>query len=62
MLHNKNAILFFFHSVVARQCMEPSQVQGVDIPTGMIVQANVWQIHYDPKIWGKNPEQFKQER
>ncbi|VDH92143.1 putative cytochrome P450 CYP13A4 [Mytilus galloprovincialis] len=49
-------------TVVARQCMEPSKVQGIDIPSGMIVQANVWDIHYDPKIWGDNPEQFKPER
>jgi hypothetical protein len=28
----------------------------------MIIQANVWDIHYSSKLWGDNPEKFIPER
>lgn len=49
-------------TVVARKCMETSTVRGIEIPCGMIIQANVWDIHYNPNIWGDDPQQFKPER
>ncbi|KAJ8317594.1 hypothetical protein KUTeg_005498 [Tegillarca granosa] len=48
--------------VVARQCMESCNVNGYDIPEGMIIQANVWDVHYNPDIWGEDPEKFIPER
>lgn len=42
--------------------METSTVNGMEIPKGMIVQANVWDIHYNTEIWGDNPAEFIPER
>lgn len=47
---------------VARRCMNPCTVGGMDIPVGMCIQANVWTIHRDPEIWGPNTDQLDPER
>ncbi|KAL5015759.1 hypothetical protein ScPMuIL_005348 [Solemya velum] len=45
-------------SVTARQCMETSEVNGLVIEKDTIVQANVWDIHYDPEYWGEDTHTF----
>ncbi|XP_070210563.1 putative cytochrome P450 CYP13A4 [Littorina saxatilis] len=45
-------------TVIARQCQDTCQVEGLTIPSGMLVQANVWALHRDPKHWGTDPEAF----
>lgn len=49
-------------TVIARQCMEDTEVSGYKIKEGMIVQANVWELHYDKKVWGEDPSTFEPER
>ena len=55
-------ILFLLNRVIARQCMEDTNVLGHQIKEGMIVQANVWELHYDKEIWGQDPTTFEPER
>ncbi|CAG5120896.1 unnamed protein product, partial [Candidula unifasciata] len=45
-------------TVTARRCMEDCTVGGLRIPAGMLVHANLWDIHYDSKHWGHDPHQF----
>lgn len=45
-------------TVIARQCMRSSTVGAHQIEPGTIVQANVWELHYDKDTWGENPELF----
>ncbi|GAB1604006.1 cytochrome P450 3A24-like [Argonauta hians] len=50
-------------TVVARQAEVSCQVsEDLTIPKGMIVQANIWAIHYNPEIWGPDPHKFNPER
>ena len=44
--------------VIARQCQDTCQLQGLTIPSGMLVQANVWALHRDPLHWGDDTETF----
>ena len=37
-------------------------VDGITIPEGMVVQANLWDLHYDEQHWGPNTEQFRPSR
>ncbi|ELU14194.1 hypothetical protein CAPTEDRAFT_220559 [Capitella teleta] len=54
--------------VINRRCVESCTINGLTIPEGMVIQANVWNIHYDPDIWGPTdptvfePERFTAER
>lgn len=45
-------------TVIARQCQSTCEVQGLTIPSGMLVQANVWALHRDPRHWGPDPDTF----
>ncbi|KAL4231955.1 hypothetical protein ACF0H5_009532 [Mactra antiquata] len=45
-------------TVVARQCMRKSKVGNITMEPGMIIQANVWDLHYDKNYWGSNPKTF----
>lgn len=49
-------------TVVARQCMESCTVNGIDIPKGMLVQANVWSVHYNQEHWVEDTQRFIPER
>ncbi|XP_074642689.1 cytochrome P450 3A29-like [Tubulanus polymorphus] len=50
-------------TITNRLCMESCTINGVFIPKGAVVQANVWAIHYDPDIWGPvDPKEFYPER
>ena len=42
--------------------MEDTNVLGHQIQEGMIVQANVWELHYDKEVWGQDPTTFEPER
>ncbi|XP_066267798.1 cytochrome P450 3A29-like isoform X2 [Branchiostoma lanceolatum] len=44
-----------------RICKEDTEVKGLHIPAGMIVNVPVYPIHYDADIWPE-PEKFKPER
>ncbi|XP_025095312.1 putative cytochrome P450 CYP13A4 [Pomacea canaliculata] len=44
--------------VVARQCQDACQIEGINIPSGMLVQANLWTLHQDPKHWGPDSDSF----
>ena len=54
--------LLFFFRVVARQCMESCTVNGIEIPKGMLVQANVWSVHYNQDHWIEETQKFIPER
>lgn len=38
--------------------METSEVEGLVIERDTIVQANVWDIHYNPEYWGQDTHKF----
>ena len=43
--------------------MKSCTVNGIHIPQGMVVLADVWSIHYNPDIWGPtDPHVFEPER
>lgn len=42
--------------------MRASKVGKHQIEPGMIVQANVWDLHYDKKVWGEDPTTFDPQR
>ncbi|ELU12160.1 hypothetical protein CAPTEDRAFT_123301 [Capitella teleta] len=47
-----------------RRCVESCTINGLTIPEGMVIQPNIWDIHYDPNLWGPidskvfEPERF----
>ncbi|GFS07439.1 cytochrome P450 3A29-like [Elysia marginata] len=45
-------------SVTARQCVTACTINGLDIPEGLLIHANLWDVQYDPKHWGDNPHEF----
>ncbi|BFY97910.1 hypothetical protein BsWGS_00950 [Bradybaena similaris] len=45
-------------TVTARKCMQDCQVGGLRIPAGMLVHANLWDVHFQPKHWGHDPHKF----
>ncbi|ESO93125.1 hypothetical protein LOTGIDRAFT_119744 [Lottia gigantea] len=53
--------------IVARKCMETCVVNGLTIPKGMVIQADLWSLHRDNDVWGEgdmelfNPERFSPE-
>ncbi|XP_023933140.1 cytochrome P450 3A29-like [Lingula anatina] len=48
---------------INRRCMEPCTVNGLHIPAGLSVQADVLSIHADPEVWGPtDPSVFEPER
>ncbi|XP_052828840.1 cytochrome P450 3A24 isoform X1 [Octopus bimaculoides] len=50
-------------TVVARQAEKSCKLsEDLTIPKGMIVQANIWAIHYNPDVWGADPHKFNPER
>ncbi|XP_023243956.1 cytochrome P450 2J6-like [Centruroides sculpturatus] len=44
-----------------RHCIEETTIQGLSIPKGSIVIANIWSVHNDKDYW-KDPEIFRPER
>lgn len=42
--------------------MESCTVNGIDIPKGMLVQANVWSVHYNQEHWVEDTQRFIPER
>ncbi|KAL8615728.1 hypothetical protein ACOMHN_007481 [Nucella lapillus] len=45
-------------TVIARKCQEQCQVGSLTIPSGLLIQANVWALHADPTHWGPDPTTF----
>jgi len=39
--------------------MRSAKVGSLEIEPGMIVQANVWDLHYDKQTWGEDPTTFE---
>ena len=52
-----------FYRYVNRLCMEDTVVYGQIIPAGVVVQPDIWTIHYDKDLWGPvDPHEFEPER
>ncbi|XP_046373795.1 cytochrome P450 3A24-like [Haliotis rufescens] len=49
-------------NVIARQCRETAVVEGITIPKGMLVQADVWSLHRREDLWGPDAEEFQPQR
>ncbi|XP_071089091.1 cytochrome P450 3A24-like [Haliotis cracherodii] len=49
-------------NVIARQCRETAVVEGITIPKGMLVQADVWSLHRREDLWGPDTEEFQPHR
>ncbi|KAL5018223.1 hypothetical protein ScPMuIL_003945 [Solemya velum] len=47
--------------IVTRRASKTKHYNGVTIPAGMAVQANVWALHHDKDFW-ENPDTFDPER
>ncbi|CAA88604.1 Putative cytochrome P450 CYP13A5 [Caenorhabditis elegans] len=45
-----------------RKCMKETNVLGVQIEKGTNVQVDTWTLHYDPKVWGEDANEFRPER
>ncbi|XP_044360274.1 zealexin A1 synthase-like [Triticum aestivum] len=48
--------------LLPRECREPCQVLGYDVPQGTQVLVNVWALGRDKRYWPDRPEEFRPER
>ncbi|XP_051218116.1 dolabradiene monooxygenase [Lolium perenne] len=48
--------------LLPRECQEPCQVLGYDVPRGTQVLINVWALGRDERYWPDAPEEFRPER
>uniref|UniRef100_N1R3L0 Cytochrome P450 71A19 n=1 Tax=Aegilops tauschii TaxID=37682 RepID=N1R3L0_AEGTA len=48
--------------LLPRECREPCQVLGYDVPQGTQLLVNVWALGRDKRYWPDGPEEFRPER
>uniref|UniRef100_A0A8R7TPT9 Uncharacterized protein n=1 Tax=Triticum urartu TaxID=4572 RepID=A0A8R7TPT9_TRIUA len=48
--------------LITRECQEPCQVLGYDVPRGTQVLVNVWALARDKQYWHDAPDEFRPER
>jgi cytochrome P450 len=48
--------------LLPRECREPCQVLGYDVPRGTQVLVNAWALGRDERYWPDAPEEFRPER
>ncbi|XP_037418464.1 dolabradiene monooxygenase-like [Triticum dicoccoides] len=48
--------------LVPRECREPCQVLGYDVPQGTQVLVNAWALAHDERYWHDKPDEFQPER
>ncbi|GJN38915.1 hypothetical protein PR202_gb27996 [Eleusine coracana subsp. coracana] len=48
--------------LLPRECREPCQVLGYDVPRGTRVLVNAWAMGRDERYWPGDPEEFRPER
>ncbi|XP_047071281.1 zealexin A1 synthase-like [Lolium rigidum] len=48
--------------LLPRQCQEPCQVMGFDVPKGTQVIVNAWALGHDERCWPDGTEEFRPER
>ncbi|EMS61762.1 Premnaspirodiene oxygenase [Triticum urartu] len=48
--------------LLPRECQEPCQVLGYDVPRGTQVLVNAWALGRDERYWPDAPEEFRPER
>ena len=48
--------------LLPRECQEPCQVLGYDVPRGMQVLVNAWALGRDERYWPDAPEEFRPDR
>lgn len=48
--------------LLPRECQEPCQVLGYDVPHGTQVLVNAWALGRDERYWPRDPEEFRPER
>ena len=41
-----------------RRCINPCSVQGLSIPKDLVICADVMSLHFDPKHWGEDANEF----
>ncbi|TID14283.1 pisatin demethylase / cytochrome P450 monooxygenase [Venturia nashicola] len=54
-----------YHSIntlLWRECNEPAQLAGYDVPKGTAVVYSPWTMNRDPKLWGPDARTFRPER
>ncbi|ELT88169.1 hypothetical protein CAPTEDRAFT_144600 [Capitella teleta] len=50
-------------TVVNRECMQSSTIQGIEIPAGVNIQVDMTSVHHDAETWGPtDPLKFEPER
>lgn len=53
--------LFILYRIVTRQAKNTATYNGITIPAGMNIQADVWSLHHDEEFW-EQPSVFNPDR
>ncbi|GMR47284.1 hypothetical protein PMAYCL1PPCAC_17479, partial [Pristionchus mayeri] len=48
--------------VVGRECVQSTEVFGMNFEKGDLIMTDTWSIHMDKEIWGEDVEEFRPER
>jgi hypothetical protein len=54
-------LILLLDRIVTRQAKETATYNGITIPAGMNIQADVWGLHHDNEFW-EQPTVFNPER
>lgn len=53
--------IFILYRIVTRQAKNTATYNGITIPAGMNIQADVWSLHHDEEFW-EQPSLFNPDR
>lgn len=65
--HNTISIKLFFHyyffdRVVRRLCMKSCNINGITVPEGMTIAADLLTLHFNEDYWGADAKEFNPNR